>query len=143
MNVNTLKDKDIAWADIVFLSAMTVQRKSVNEVIARVKAMGKPIVAGGPLFTMEKESFPEVDHLILNEGEITFPMFLQDLALGKPRRVYETSEFADIRVTPEMQPGYIATLKTDGVNEALAREAFALAAAKLPIATTFVTRHLG
>jgi len=29
------------------------------------------------------------------------------------------------------------------VNEALAREAFALAAAKLPIATTFVTRHLG
>ena len=31
----------------------------------------------------------------------------------------------------------------DGVNEALAREAFALAAAKLPIATTFVTRHLG
>jgi len=100
MNVTTLKDKDIAWADIVFLSAMTVQRKSVNEVIARVKAMGKPIVAGGPLFTMEKESFPEVDHLILNEGEITFPMFLQDLALGKPRRVYETSEFADIRVTP-------------------------------------------
>jgi large subunit ribosomal protein L16 len=31
----------------------------------------------------------------------------------------------------------------DGVDEALAREAFALAAAKLPIATTFVTRHLG
>jgi large subunit ribosomal protein L16 len=31
----------------------------------------------------------------------------------------------------------------DGVNEALAREAFALAAAKLPIPTTFVTRHLG
>ena len=100
MNVTALKDKDIAWADIVFLSAMTVQRKSVNEVIARVKAMGKPIVAGGPLFTMEKDAFPEVDHLILNEGEITFPMFLQDLALGKPRRVYETSEFADIRVTP-------------------------------------------
>ena len=100
MNVTTLKDKDIAWADIVFLSAMTVQRKSVNEVIARMKAFGKPIVAGGPLFTMEKDAFPEVDHLILNEGEITFPMFLQDLALGKPRRVYETSEFADIRVTP-------------------------------------------
>jgi alcohol dehydrogenase (cytochrome c) len=31
----------------------------------------------------------------------------------------------------------------DGVNEMLAREAFALAAAKLPIPTTFVARHLG
>jgi large subunit ribosomal protein L16 len=31
----------------------------------------------------------------------------------------------------------------DGVNETLAREAFRLAAAKLPIATTFVTRMIG
>ena len=100
MNVAPLKDKDIIWADIVFVSAMTVQRKSVHEIIPRIKALGKPIAAGGPLFTMEKDAFPEVDHLILSEGEITFPMFLRDLALGKPERVYETSEFADIRVTP-------------------------------------------
>jgi len=31
----------------------------------------------------------------------------------------------------------------DGVSEELAREAFALAAAKLPLATTFVTRMVG
>jgi len=31
----------------------------------------------------------------------------------------------------------------DGVTEDLAREAFRLAAAKLPIPTTFVTRHFG
>jgi large subunit ribosomal protein L16 len=31
----------------------------------------------------------------------------------------------------------------DGVDETLAREAFRLAAAKLPLETTFVTRHLG
>jgi large subunit ribosomal protein L16 len=31
----------------------------------------------------------------------------------------------------------------DGVDEALAREAFKLAAAKLPLQTTFVIRHLG
>lgn len=42
----------------------------------------------------------------------------------------------------EIQPGKVL-YEMDGVNEALAREAFALAAAKLPIATTFVTRHLG
>ena len=42
----------------------------------------------------------------------------------------------------EIQPGKVL-YEMDGVNEALAREASALAAAKLPISTTFVTRHLG
>ena len=42
----------------------------------------------------------------------------------------------------EIQPGKVL-YEMDGVNEALAREAFTLAAAKLPIPTTFVTRHLG
>jgi len=31
----------------------------------------------------------------------------------------------------------------DGVEENVAREAFALAAAKLPLKTTFVFRHVG
>jgi len=35
------------------------------------------------------------------------------------------------------------SLRMDGVEEALAREAFALAAAKLPIRTAFVQRLIG
>jgi len=42
----------------------------------------------------------------------------------------------------EIQPGKVL-YEMDGVNEALAREAFALAAAKLPIATVFVARMVG
>ncbi len=42
----------------------------------------------------------------------------------------------------EIQPGKVL-YEMDGVNEALAREAFKLAAAKLPLRTVFVTRHLG
>jgi large subunit ribosomal protein L16 len=42
----------------------------------------------------------------------------------------------------EIQPGKVL-YEMDGVGEVLAREAFALAAAKLPISTTFVTRLLG
>lgn len=41
----------------------------------------------------------------------------------------------------EIQPGKVL-YEMDGVPENLAREAFKLAAAKLPISTTFVTRHL-
>ena len=42
----------------------------------------------------------------------------------------------------EIQPGKVL-YEMDGVNEALAREAFALAAAKLPLSTVFVTRQIG
>ena len=42
----------------------------------------------------------------------------------------------------EIQPGKVL-YELDGVDETLAREAFRLASAKLPFATTFVTRHVG
>jgi len=100
MNVNPLQDRDLKWADMVLISAMNVQSKSVNEVIARARALDKTIVAGGPLFTIEPKSFLDVDHLILNEAEITLPLFLSDLGRGQPKRVYKTDEYADITKTP-------------------------------------------
>ncbi|MFH4356203.1 MAG: 50S ribosomal protein L16 [Neisseriaceae bacterium] len=42
----------------------------------------------------------------------------------------------------EIQPGKIL-YEMDGVSEELARQAFALAAAKLPVSTIFVTRQVG
>ena len=42
----------------------------------------------------------------------------------------------------EIQPGKVI-YEMDGVDESLAREAFALAAAKLPIETAFVVRQVG
>jgi large subunit ribosomal protein L16 len=42
----------------------------------------------------------------------------------------------------EIQPGKVL-YEMDGVDEALAREAFRLAASKLPIQTTFVIRQIG
>jgi len=100
MNVNRLWESDLDWADMVLISAMNVQRQSVNEVIGWARDMEKTIVAGGPLFTIEPESFPDVDHLILNEAEITLPLFLSDLGRGKPKRIYQTDEYADITKTP-------------------------------------------
>lgn len=100
MNVQSLKEKDLIWADMVMISAMTIQRQSAQSVIASARAVDKIIIAGGPLFTAEPDDFPEVDHLILNEAEITLPLFLSDLGRGKPQRVYQTDEFADITKTP-------------------------------------------
>ncbi len=100
LNVADLMPDDLKSADYVFISAMIVQRDSAQALIARCKQAGVKVVAGGPLFTMEHEQFPEVDHFVLNEAELTLPPFLEDLANGRARRLYTTSEFPDIRQTP-------------------------------------------
>ena len=95
-----MTDQDIVWADFVFISAMTVQQGSAREVIARCRQLGVKTVAGGPLFTSNSESFPEVDHLVLGEAELTLPGFIADAQQGVPRRVYTDPRRADLRETP-------------------------------------------
>ena len=91
LNVEPLLDEQLAWADLVFISAMIVQKESALQVIKRCKALGKKIVAGGPVFTTQHEQFQDVDYFVLNEAEITLPLFLDDLAGGRPKHIY-TSE---------------------------------------------------
>jgi radical SAM superfamily enzyme YgiQ (UPF0313 family) len=101
MNVRKLKDKDLLWADYVYISAMIVQSKSVEAVLHKCKSLACKVVAGGPLFTTEYENYTEmVDHLVLNEAEETLGAFLQDLENGTPRKVYTSSRWADISTTP-------------------------------------------
>jgi radical SAM superfamily enzyme YgiQ (UPF0313 family) len=100
MNVERLYDDDLKWADLVFVSAMSVQKESVKGVIARCRAVGVRIVAGGPLFTTAYETFGDVDHLVLNEAEITLPRFLGDFRNGAAGHLYTTDQWADIRKTP-------------------------------------------
>jgi radical SAM superfamily enzyme YgiQ (UPF0313 family) len=101
MNVSELLSSDFLWADYVFISAMCIQKESVNKVIDLCLKYEVKIVAGGPLFTQEYENYPQIDHFILNEAEITMPLFLKDLNEGKHlERVYKTNDFADITMTP-------------------------------------------
>jgi len=100
LNVTKLTEKDLSWADYAFISGMVVQRDTARQIIARSKEAGLKVVAGGPLFTSEYEQFEQVDHFVLNEAELTLPPFLADLEQGCARRIYETSEFCDIRKTP-------------------------------------------
>ena len=100
-NVTKLKEKDLEWADLAFISGMVVQRESARQTIIRCKESGLKVIAGGPLFTSEYEQFEEVDHFVLNEAELTLPQFLADLEKGCAERVYKTNEFSNIR---EIQP---------------------------------------
>ncbi len=101
INVSILQKEDIIWADYVFISAMYIQKESVDKVIEECRKYETCIIAGGPLFTQEYENYPQIDHFILNEAEITMPLFLNDLNSGRlPDRIYRTDEFAQITATP-------------------------------------------
>jgi radical SAM superfamily enzyme YgiQ (UPF0313 family) len=99
-NVQTLSRADIEWADWIMISAMVVQRESAHKLIERCKAAGKTIIAGGPLFSSEYQTFPLVDHFVLDEGEITLPLFMQDFTKGSLRRIYQSNEHPDLSMTP-------------------------------------------
>jgi radical SAM superfamily enzyme YgiQ (UPF0313 family) len=75
----------------------------VNEIIEICQENKKKIVAGGPLFTQEYLNYPQIDHLILNEAEITIPKFLDDLKNRKePQHIYhsEKHEYAEMSLSP-------------------------------------------
>ncbi len=100
MEVTKLSDRDIRWADYVFISAMYIHKASVLQIVKRCRKLGRKIVAGGPLFNVVPQDFDDIDHLILNEAEITLPPFLDDLRRGCPRHIYQTDQWADLTQTP-------------------------------------------
>lgn len=99
VNIRELTDEQIRWADIILISAMLVQEKSAREIIKRCKSFGKIVVAGGPAFTTQHEKFSGVDHFVLNEAEITLPLFLRDFKMGSAKKIYTSKERPDITKT--------------------------------------------
>ena len=100
VNVNGLSEDDLKWADLAFIGAMAVQRESARQIISRCKSTGLKVIAGGPLFTAEPDAFESVDHLVLDEAELTLPSFIEDLKNGHPKKIYRASGFCDLGHTP-------------------------------------------
>jgi radical SAM superfamily enzyme YgiQ (UPF0313 family) len=103
LNVQDLLDGEVKWADMVFISGMAVQRTSAEQTIARCRVLERTVVAGGPLFSAEPEEFGEVDHLVLDEAEVTLPIFLADLVRGQPKKIYRANGFSAMSATPPPQ----------------------------------------
>ncbi|MBI3949699.1 MAG: DUF4070 domain-containing protein [Acidobacteria bacterium] len=101
LNCEPLTDRDLKWADMVCFSAMLPQKRSLLKVARRCQEAGKLVVFGGPYPTScPEECGPYCDVMVLNEGEITWPLFLEDLARGTYQRVYTTQEKPDVAQSP-------------------------------------------
>jgi len=100
LNVSSLSDAQLDWADCVFLSGMIVHADSARRVIARCQARRKTVVAGGPLFTTGHQRFPEVSHFVLGEAEDVMPALVADLEAGRLQRFYQSPARPDVTKTP-------------------------------------------
>jgi radical SAM superfamily enzyme YgiQ (UPF0313 family) len=110
LNVQSLKSSDIDWADMVFATAMLVQKDSLKQVVQRCKAKGKRVVLGGPYVTSTIEDLPEADHIFRGEAETTLPQFVEDLARGEAKRWYHAVERPSLSATP-LAHFHLANLK--------------------------------
>ena len=100
VNVQSLKQADIEWADMIFLTAMLVQKESLHNIVKRCKALGKCVVIGGPYVTTSAEELPAADHIFLGEAETTLPQFVKDLERGEAVRSYQAAERPPLALTP-------------------------------------------
>ncbi len=102
-NVRFETEADWAWADLVIISGMIVQKPDMLHLIREAKQRGKLVVAGGPYLTSVPEAAQEagVDFLVLDEGEITLPLLVEALERGETSGVLRAGgEKPDVTNTP-------------------------------------------
>lgn len=100
LNVSPLSEQSIADADLIFISAMIIQKDSFGSLVEICNRLGKPVVAGGPYPTSAYMDIEGVDHFVLNEAEITLPQFIADYENGKAKKVYTSEVKPDLNMTP-------------------------------------------
>ncbi|MDB9495252.1 B12-binding domain-containing radical SAM protein [Spirulina major CS-329] len=101
-NVSEIADQDWQWADLVILSGMIVQKEDFIAQIRAAKAHSKLVAVGGPY----PSSLPDelaaagADFLVLDEGELTLPMFVEAIEAGATHGTFRSTEKPDVTITP-------------------------------------------
>jgi radical SAM superfamily enzyme YgiQ (UPF0313 family) len=96
-----LRDEDILWADLVMVSAMAVQRKSVRLILERASKLNRRTMIGGPYASSDPDALlPLADHVVVGEPDEMFPQIALDLERGSARRLYSIAKKPDVSRTP-------------------------------------------
>jgi radical SAM superfamily enzyme YgiQ (UPF0313 family) len=93
-NVRPVTEADWAWADIILLSGMIVQKANLLTLLAEAKRRRKTVVVGGPYATALPDELREAgaDFLVLDEAELTLPPFLDALSRGVTSGTFTAGE---------------------------------------------------
>lgn len=101
-NVNPETEADWAWCNLVILSAMLVQKPDFQALIQKAVQLGKQVAVGGPYPTSVPQDALEAGahFLILDEGEMTVPKFLEALDQGKTQGIFRSLDKPDVTDSP-------------------------------------------
>ncbi|MEM1255036.1 MAG: B12-binding domain-containing radical SAM protein [Cyanobacteria bacterium P01_H01_bin.21] len=101
-NVTHETDADWQWCDIVILSAMLVQKSDFQALIRKAVQLGKKVAVGGPYPTSVPQDALDAgaQFLVLDEGEMTVPQFLEALGQGETHGIFRSPEKPDITQSP-------------------------------------------
>jgi radical SAM superfamily enzyme YgiQ (UPF0313 family) len=99
-NLREIKESEWDWADLAIVSAMIVQKEDLLAQVREAKRRGKPVAVGGPYPTSSPDEVAEADYLVLDEGEITLPMFVEALARGESQGIFRATEKPAVTETP-------------------------------------------
>jgi radical SAM superfamily enzyme YgiQ (UPF0313 family) len=100
LDVRPLEDEEIVWSDFVMVGAMIVHGDSVREITRRCHALGRRIIAGGPLFTTNPDAHPDIDHFVIGEAEDVIGQVIEDIRTGELRRTYRAEGFPSLEHSP-------------------------------------------
>jgi len=101
-NVACESEADWEWCDLVILSAMIVQKSDFQSLIQKAVQLGKKVAVGGPYPTSVPQDALDVgaQFLILDEGEMTVPQFLEAIERGDMQGIFRSSEKPDVTQSP-------------------------------------------
>jgi radical SAM superfamily enzyme YgiQ (UPF0313 family) len=100
MNVERLRDRDLAWADVVLVSGMHIQRESLVAVVERARARGLRTVVGGPIASSLSPAELRADHVVIGEAESLIADLARDLEQGTAKPVYQAAERPGMNLSP-------------------------------------------
>ncbi|MCM1983345.1 B12-binding domain-containing radical SAM protein [Lyngbya confervoides] len=101
-NVRAVSEAEWDWAELVIVSAMIVQSADFKAQVQEAKRRQIPVAVGGPYPTSlpEEAEASGADYLVLDEGEVTLPLFLEALARGDASGLFRSAEKPDVTLTP-------------------------------------------
>ena len=102
-NVREVTEEEWSWAEMVIISGMIVQKEDMAIQISKAKKLGLPVAVGGPYAssTPDAPELDEADFKVLDEGEITLPMFLDALEKGETSGSFTSGgDKPDVTETP-------------------------------------------
>ncbi len=99
-NVERLRDRDLKWADVAFVSGMHIQLESLLDIVERCRALGLRTVVGGPIASSVPAAELKADHVVIGEAESLIGELARELEAGTARVVYQAAERPEMAASP-------------------------------------------